>query len=121
MSWNRFDFQTFEVPVEQNETLDFYLAIRHHTHFPYDKLWVNITIYTPDGTMRSRDYDFDLKDENGNWLAKGLGELWDIELLIRKEMLFNKNGVCKVRIENKHSKYEMPGIMEVGLIVRESE
>ena len=121
VSWNRFDFQTFEVPVEQNDMLDFYLALRHHTNFPYKKLWVNITFYLPDGSMRSRDYDFMLKDEEGNWIAEGLGELWDIELPIRKEMLFNKAGICKVRIENKHSKYEMPGVIEVGLVVKKSQ
>ena len=77
--------------------------------------------YTPDGATRSRDYDFDLKDENGKWLADGMGEVWDIELPIRKEMLFNKGGICKVRIENIHSKYDMPGVIEIGLVVRKSE
>ena len=120
LSWNRFDFQEFEVRVEQGDILDFYLALRHHTDFPYKKLWVNVTFYPPDGSMRSRDYDFMLKDAEGNWIADGMGELWDIELLIRKEMLFTKTGICKVRIENKHSKYEIPGVIEVGLIVRKS-
>lgn len=121
LNWNRFDYQVFEVDVEKDELLDFYLAFRHHTDFPFDKLWVNVTFFTPDGATRSRDYDFDLKDENGKWLADGLGELWDIELPIRKEMLFNKSGICKVRIENIHSKYDMPGVVEVGLIVKESK
>ena len=121
LNWNRFDYQVFEVDVEKDELLDFYLAFRHHTDFPFDKLWVNVTFYTPDGATRSRDYDFDLKDENGKWLADGMGELWDIELPIRKEMLFNKGGSCKVRIENIHSKYDMPGVIEIGLVVRKSE
>ena len=121
VNWNRFDIQVFEVEVEKDELYDFYLAFRHHTYFPYDKLWVNITFYTPDGATRSRDYDFDLKDADGNWLADGMGELWDIEFPIRKEMMFNNDGICKVRVENIHSKYDMPGVIEVGLIVKESK
>ncbi len=121
LNWNRFDYQVFEVDVEKDELLDFYLAFRHHTDFPFDKLWVNVTFYTPDGATRSRDYDFDLKDENGKWLADGLGDLWDIDFPIRKEMQFNKSGICKVRIENIHSKYDMPGVIEIGLIVKKSE
>ena len=65
MTWNRFNILFFDVPVKENEPLDFYLFIRHHTDFPYDKLYVNITFYSPGGDMRSNDYDFDLKDYQG--------------------------------------------------------
>lgn len=120
MTWNRFDILEFEVPVKENDVFDFKLFLRHHTDFPYDKLFVNITFYSPGGDMRSRDYDFDLKDYRGDWLAKGMGELWDVEILIRKEMPFFENGICKVRIENKYPKFDTPGIIEIGLIVQKS-
>ena len=121
ITWNRFDVQQFDVPVEAGDLLDFYISVRHHTDFPYDKLWVNITFYTPDGSTRSRDYDFDLKDSEGEWLADGMGELWDIDLLVRKELPFNKKGNCRVRIENKYPKYDTPGIIEIGLLVKRSK
>ena len=71
--------------------------------------------------MRSRDYHFRLKNTKLEWKGDGMGELWDIELPIRKDMLFNKSGICKIRIENRMRKVETPGIMEVGLIVKKSE
>jgi gliding motility-associated lipoprotein GldH len=121
MTWNRFDIIEFEVPVEEGDKLDFYLALRHHTAFPYDKLFVNITFYTPGGEFRSANYDFDLKDEEGNWLADGMGELWDIELPVRSEMQFSETGICKVRLENQYPKVNTPGILELGLIVKRSK
>ena len=121
MTWNRFNILEFEVPVEQDQALDFHLFIRHHTDFPYDKLYVNITFYAPGGDMRSRDYEFDLRDYKGDWLAKGMGELWDLELLVRKEMLFSETGICKVRVENKYPKFDTPGIIEIGLVARKSK
>lgn len=121
ISWNRFDIQNFEVPVEKGDVLDFYLSIRHHPDFPYDKMWVNITFYTPEGTTRSRDYEFDLKDENGKWLGDCMGELCDIDLPLHKELAFNQSGICRVRVENKYPKYETPGIIEVGLVVKRSK
>ena len=121
MTWNRFNTLEFEVPVKENDVFDFKLFLRHHTDFPYDKLFVNITFYSPGGDIRSRDYDFDLKDYRGDWLANGMGELWDLEILIRKEMPFYENGICKVRVENKYSKFDTPGIIEIGLIVQKSE
>ncbi len=121
ISWNKFDILNFEFPVEKNEGLDFYFALRHHTDFPYSFIDVNITFYTPDGEIRSRDYHFRLKNTDLKWKGDGMGELWDIELPIRKEMIFNKSGKCKVRIENKMRKAETPGIIEVGLIVKKAE
>ena len=118
VSWNRFDIQFFEVPVHHGEVLDFYLFLRHHTNYPYDHLDVNVTFYSPGGEMRSADYHFKLKDKNGNWKADGMGELWDIELPVQQNLRFSKNGTCKVRIENKMTKLETPGIIEIGLIVK---
>ena len=64
----------------------------------------------------SRDYHFKLKDENNKWKSDGAGDLWDINLGIRKEMSFSKSGICKVRIENKMTKVQTPGIIEIGLM-----
>jgi gliding motility-associated lipoprotein GldH len=121
MTWNRLDILEFEVPVNEGDKLDFNLTLRHHTDFPYDKLFVNITFNAPDGEMRSADYAFNLKDDNGKWLADGMGELWDIDLPIRKEMPFYQSGICKVKIENNYPKFDTPGIIEVGLVVKKSE
>ncbi|HEY9113471.1 MAG TPA: gliding motility lipoprotein GldH [Bacteroidales bacterium] len=120
VSWNRFDIQNFEVPVTAGEELDFFLFLRHHTYFPYDKLFVSITFFSPSGDERSAEYDFNLKDEKGKWLADGMGELWDIELPIRQNMKFSSAGICKVQIQNLYSKTETPGIVEIGLIARKS-
>ena len=121
VSWNRFDIQNFEFTIEGDKPLNLYLAIRHHTDFPFDFIDVNITIYTPDGEMRSREYHHKLKNENLQWKGDGMGEIWDIELPIRKNMIFNKGGICKVSIENKMTKSETPGIIEIGLIVKKAK
>ena len=121
VSWNRFDIQNFEVPVNENDVLDFYLLVRHHSYFPYDFMDVNITFYLPGGEMRTGDYHYELKDKEGNWLADGMGELWDIELPVRKNLKILEAGICKVRIENAVSKMEMPGIVELGLLVKKAD
>lgn len=121
LSWNRLDMLDFEFPVDKKQPLDFYLALRHHTNFPYSFIDVNITFFTPDGEMRSRDYHYQLKGTDFDWKGDGMGELWDIELPIRNNMVFNESGICKVRVENKMNKMEIPGIIEVGLIVKKSE
>lgn len=121
ITWNRFDIIEIEVPVNRADDLDFYFALRHHTDFPYSFIDVNFTFYTPDGEVRSRDYHYLLKNTKLKWKGDGMGDLWDIELPIRKGISFKKNGICKVRIENKMNKAQTPGIIEIGLIVKKSE
>jgi len=120
-TWRRFETIWFSVPVKKGNALDFDLNFTHLAGFQYDKLWVDITFYTPDGTTRSRDYDFNLKDEAGNWKGDQSGDRWHVVLPIRKELPINENGTCRVRIENKYSKMQTPGIVELGLNVSRSE
>jgi gliding motility-associated lipoprotein GldH len=121
VSWNRFDIQNFEVPVKKGEVLDVYFFLRHHIYFPYDYIDVNISFYMPGGETRSGDYHYVLKDKEGKWLSDGMGELWDIELPVRKNLTINETGICKIRIENKMTKLETPGIVEVGLLVKKAD
>ncbi|HDO26915.1 MAG TPA: hypothetical protein ENH02_02250 [Bacteroidetes bacterium] len=120
-TWRRFDILWFNVPVKKGDVLDFDLNLTHLSGFQYDKLWVDITFYTPDGTTRSRDYDFNLKDKAGNRKGEKSGDRWQVDLPVRKDLSFNKTGICKVRIENKYSKMETPGIVELGLTVNKSK
>lgn len=120
-SWNRLDIQTFEVPVNRGDKLDFYLSLRHHTHFPYNYIDVNVTFFTPNGEMRSRDYHHRLIGTDLKWKGDGMGELWDIDLPVRDGLTFRKSGICEVRVESKMSRVELPGILEVGLIAKKSE
>ena len=119
--WGRFDIQNFEVPVKKGEPLDLYFALRHHTDFPFNFIDVNITLFTPDGEMRSRDYHYRLIGTDLKWKGDGMGELWDIDLPIRKNVLFNQSGICKIRVESKMNRTQLPGIIEIGVIAKKSD
>jgi len=121
ITWDRFEILNFEVEVEKDQPLDFEFLFRHHTLYLYDFIDVNITFYTPSGATLSRDYHFKLKDKDGNWKASGAGDLWDITFPIRSEMKFSKSGKCKIRLENKMTKINTPGVVEVGLLAKHSD
>jgi gliding motility-associated lipoprotein GldH len=118
-TWNRFELITFDVPIEDEESLyEIAVAVRHIPQFPYGNLDINMTINSPDGEMRSGDFSLKLKDKNGKWLGDGMGDLYDIEIPVHKGMKFSGKGLSRIEIENKMDKYEIRGIMEVGLVVR---
>ena len=120
--WNRFNELSFEVPIrDTSDSYDFYVAIRHHTDIPFPRIKINFYMSTPDGETRSLDKMIYLKDENGKLLGDGLGELWDVVVPIRKGFRFNVAGDCKVEVSSRMSNVDLPGVMEVGLIVRKSK
>ncbi|PIY34679.1 MAG: hypothetical protein COZ08_00610 [Bacteroidetes bacterium CG_4_10_14_3_um_filter_42_6] len=114
--WNRFNFLMFEVPVTENELLDFDLIVGYTEEYPWDELTTNITFYPPDGSMLSSDYTFKLDKET-------LSDVLEKSQVfsIRKQMKFGASGICKVRVENKMSKVQTPGISSIGISARRTE
>jgi len=120
-SWHRFDFLEFKVPIEDPDiAYNIYISIRHLPEFSLKELPVNVTIYSPSGEIRSAEYKLDLLDNDGNRLSECLGDFCDINILIRDDYIFSEPGIFKFRIENKWPKLDLPGIMEVGLMIKKS-
>ncbi len=115
-NWQRFNKIDFQVPVKQNDSLDFYFVFQYNSDFKNTSIPVNITFYTPGGETRSRNFRFSLIDKK---TKKKLGTTENhhttIMLPIRKEMPFIANGTCKVTIEKKIPSVDNFGIEAVGI------
>ena len=122
LSWNRFDILEFSAEVEEQQSpVDIFLNIRHLPEIPYKSMTISYTIYSPAGDMRSSEYSFELIDQEGNSLSNCMGDYCDLMVPIREAFVFSEPGRVKFEIENKYTKMEMPGIIEVGLIMKKSK
>jgi gliding motility-associated lipoprotein GldH len=122
ITWNRFDVKTFQVPIEDaSSTYDFYVVIRHADAFPLDFLHMKFIINTPSGESRTIDQKVMLKNKDGKWLGDGMGDLWDVTYLFRNDLKITEPGTCTVEISSAMSQADLPGIMQVGLIVRKTK
>ncbi len=117
--WNRFNVIEFDFNIENPSTpYDFYVAFRYMEQLPLKSMTIDFTFYTPSGETRSSEHRIDFKDKDGNLLGHGMGDLWDVEKLLWKGFTFTEPGTCKVEISSKMSYSDIPGIMQVGLIVK---
>jgi gliding motility-associated lipoprotein GldH len=121
ITWNRFDVKTFKVEIKDiSANYAFYAAIRHLTDVPFRFLTIKFIIYTPSGERRILEQKILLKDNDGNLLGDGMGDLWDVNHLVRDNFTFTEPGICTVEISSTMSQADLPGIMQVGLIVKKS-
>ena len=120
ITWNRFDVKTFNFDIKDvNAAYDFYVAIRHHTDAPFKYLTIKFTLYTPSGEMRTLEQKILLRDDKGKLLGDGMGDLWDLVYLVREDFQFTEPGVCKVEVSSTMSQADLPGILQIGLIVKQ--
>lgn len=122
LSWNRFNILSFNMPVTDiSMAYDIYINVRHLPEIPNKSISINLTLYSPSGDMRSVDFAIALRDADGNPLSNCLGDYCDRLMLLRSDFKFHEPGEVRFEIENKYSKVDLPGILEIGLIVKEAE
>jgi len=121
ITWNRFDVKTFQVDIKDiSSSYDFYIAIRHHTEVPFKFITTKFTLYTPSGEVRMLDVEINLKDKEGKLLGDGMGDLWDVVRLAREDFVFTEPGICTIEVSSTMSQADLPGILQVGLIVKKA-
>lgn len=119
--WNRFDIHEYKVALEkQSQPVDIMVVIMHTDDYPNDYIDLNVTLYLPEGGMRTRDYMFDLKDANGTWIGESTEGFYRAELLVVQGIIINESAEYGIRIENKLTKFNTPGIEKVGYIIKKS-
>lgn len=117
-NWGRHENIVFETVVEDADAqYDIYIAIRHITQYPFKNLLVTSIMETPSGERRLLEHDLKIRDDEGNPLGEGMGDLWDIIIPLRKNHKFNMAGPLTIEFENRMPRQNTPGIMEVGLII----
>lgn len=122
--WERRHYIEFEVPVSPREAgYDFAVIFAHNGAYAFDHINMNITFYMPAGAMRSRDYEFRLQDEHGEWMGERHDPFIEVELPVTSGLRFLESGICRVRVENKMTRFPSSGehIQALGLVVRKAK
>ncbi|MCR5036296.1 MAG: hypothetical protein K6A73_03125 [Bacteroidales bacterium] len=123
--WPRFDYLTasykvVKAPMTADLVLDVTISDVFPNDYPYHvdddgTLSIAMTITSPDGSRRSREYYFRLKDKEGNFKSEKVDGYYHYSLPLINEMSFNKNGVYTFKVENKYSKDPLCGIKKLDI------
>lgn len=118
--WPRFEFLTasynvVKAPMTADLVLDIEVSDVFPDIYPYSEadfgiLSFAMTINAPDGSRRSREYTFRLKDNDGNFKAEKIDGYYHYSLPLISGMCFNVKGDYEFKIENKYHKDPLYGV-----------
>lgn len=127
--WGRFDYLTafYEVkkaPMVSDLILEIVVNDNYPSKYPNHQddgsFKINMTIKTPEGGSRSRDYTFNLKDKDGNWKSENINGQYTFYYPLISKMTFGEEGDYQFKIENKYPKDPLCGIISLKIKTSDS-
>lgn len=99
-----------------------YFLIRHTEAYPNSNIWVKIHSKEPgDSTFREDRIEIPLAENDGRWLGKGMGSIWEQRMPItRYPKVFRKAGRYILRLEQNMRTNPLPEVLQVGLRVEKA-
>lgn len=121
-TWNRKNALRFYVRIpDKSQRHNIYINIRNTGRYAFSNLFVFQTITAPDGFEKHDTIECILADETGKWLGKGLGDIWDNQVLLKKNVLFPDTGTFVFTFEQAMRVDHLNDILDVGLRVEKCQ
>ncbi len=117
-SWNRYNKPVFSALL--NDTInpcDVLITIRTNPSYNYRNIFLFITTSSPGGQSIKDTVEYKLADERGNWYGKGLGDIHDLSVPFKTNVLFPENGTYTFMIEQGMRDENLEGVLDLGLRV----
>jgi gliding motility-associated lipoprotein GldH len=96
-----------------------FLLIRHTDAYPFSNIWINMDSKGPhDSSYRKLRVEVPLAASNGQWLGRGMGEIWEQRAAINSLQMpafFPHKGLYTVRLTQDMRRDPLPEVLTVGL------
>ena len=121
--WKKENIANFSFVIEDTISAhNLYLNVRNTGDYPYSNLYMFVKIKGPDGNFNVDTVNCKLADNRGEWLGKGVGDLWDLKIPYIGAFKFAQSGEYNVSFEQAMRVEDgLKGITDVGLRVEKSK
>jgi len=119
--WNYNKPVTFMVQIDDTISAhDLYINVRNTGMYPMRNLFIFVKTTAPSGHSITDTVEIMLADEKGRWYGKGLGDIWDLSQLYKKNIRFAQEGMYVFTYEQAMRVEDLPFILDVGLRIEKS-
>ncbi len=119
-TWERFDILNFNIPMTEPGTYDVTLTAGLTPAFEYDVLAFNMVMNTPSGEERIREYQLDVKKQDGSYAIPCKGDSCSGKVVLKRGMRVQKPGMMKIAIENLTPRVKTAGVRGIGITLERS-
>ncbi|MBC7384482.1 MAG: gliding motility lipoprotein GldH [Bacteroidia bacterium] len=110
----------FDVNIEDTSRLyNIYVNLRVSNDYKYCNLFMMVLQINPDKQLQKERKEFTLADENGRWLGKGLGDMYDYQIPVYKNTRFYEKGIYRFELEQNMRNDTLLYIKSAGIRIEE--
>ncbi len=118
--WLTGNVPIFECTIsDTTHPYNIFLTLSNTETYPFQNLYMFVTIQFPRGVVRVDTIDCFLADNRGKWYGKSNDDFYKQKLIYRKNILFPYAGIYRFSIEQAMRQKELEGIHSVGIIIEE--
>lgn len=120
--WNKGNKISFSVPISDTVSPhNVYINVRNAEGYPYSNLYLFIHTTFPDGKKFTDTLECTLADANGKWLGEGAGDIFDNQILFKRNVRFRQAGTYTFEFEHAMRLDKLPLIMDVGIRIERAK
>ena len=114
--WSHDHIMKFEVMISDTTSLhNIYINVRNASLYPTRNLYLFVTTIAPSGHSVKDTVEIILADEKGKWLGSGLGDIWDLQQIYKKNIRFAQKGKYIFQYQHAMRIKRLPYILDAGL------
>ena len=115
-NWSMKDTIRFEIDVTDTISVHNLLVnIRNTGGYAYSNMWLFVKQISPDGSMIDDKFECQLASEKGEWYGTGFGDIFDLQVPFKQNMVFPKSGVYTFEIVQGMRDEELKEVVNIGL------
>lgn len=125
--WSAKQLISFETEMtDTNQLYNVYINVRNAETYPFKNLFMFLHTTYPNDATSIDTIECVLANEQGHWLGKGLGDLYDNTILFKKNAHFKQAGKYKFAFEqtmrygNKNEIDPLFLIMDIGITIEKA-
>lgn len=114
--WNYQNKLIFDVPITDTiAQYNLFLNVRISADYLFSNLYLNLHTTTPSMQKQTERKELILADENGKWLGKGLGDLYDYQVPVKEKFRFKENGIYRFELEQNMRNDTLSSVISSGI------
>jgi gliding motility-associated lipoprotein GldH len=117
--WTADQIIKFDVPVNDiSKAYDILVHFRNSGSYAYSNVWFFIETKSPKGNSLRDTFEIKLADDAGRWLGKGIGDVNNMFVPYKQNVLFPVRGIYQVTVNQAMRDTTLEHVLDFGLRVQ---